>query len=245
MTPITPVPGRDTCNGSCESRAGCTCIAGCAGPCKQGRLTCQGKPLPTHHGPVERAVTRLVLWLLIVLLMVAAAHTAVAAPVGSWNKPGENPFKGSRWHAVMSYSDMSLTTRVILGLRVQWSEPDILMRIDKQGVTAQGQAFLTDIVGMHFGKRQRFESVDRSGWAPSHVEFAAGWCFEQWCVGSPYVCNNIFAIMRQFNPQTLQREAPQGAFRETPTPISEPADVWALALVLLAVVGFRKEALDG
>lgn len=226
MTPVTP--------------------ADCTQNCAQGRrCTCTGKPLPTHHSFAERAITRLVLWLLIVLLMVAAAHTAVAAPVGSWNKPGENPFKGSRWHAVMSYSDMPLTTRVILGLRVQWSEPDILMRIDKQGVTAQGQVFLTDIIGMHFGKRQRYGSVDRSGWSPLHAEFAPGWCFEQWCVGSPYVCNNIFAIMRRFSPQTLQREAPQGAFREVPQSVSEPVGVWVVALVLLAAVGFRKEALNG
>lgn len=237
----TAIPGRDTCNGSCETEMGCACTAGCAGPCKQGRLSCQGKPLPQPHGPVERAVTRLVIWLLIVLLMIAAVHTAVAAPVGSWDKPGENPFKGSRWHAVQSYTDMPLTTRIILGLRIQHSPPDTIMRISKTGVTAPGHEFVTDMIGMHFGKRQRYDTVDRSEWPEKHVEFAAGWCFQEWCVGSPYVCNNIFAIMRRFDANTVQREAPQGAFREEAAVVGEPSTALLAMLAGIFIVGFRRE----
>ena len=239
----TAIPGRDTCNGSCETSAGCACTAGCAGPCKQGRLTCQGHPLPLPqpHGPVERAVTRLVLWLLVVLLMIAAVHTAVAAPVGSWDKPGENPFKGSRWHAVQSYTDMPLTTRIILGLRIQHSPPDTIMRISKTGVAAPGHEFITDMIGMHFGKRQRYDTVSRAGWPEKHVEFAAGWCFQEWCVGSPYVCNNIFAIMRRFDANTVQREAPQGAFREEVAVVGEPSTALLAMLAGIFIVGFRRE----
>lgn len=40
------LPGRDTCNGTCEQACGCTCAEGCAGPCNQGRKTCAGRPLP-------------------------------------------------------------------------------------------------------------------------------------------------------------------------------------------------------
>lgn len=220
------------------------CTAGCAGLCKQGRRTCRGQALQAHHGPVERAITRLVMWLLIVLLMVAAVHSAVAAPtapVGSWDKPGENPYRGSRWHAVMSYTDIPLTARVILGLRIQHRPPDTIMRIDRTRVTAQGQEFLTDMIGMHFGKRQRYDAVDRSGWAADHVEFAAGWCFEQWCVGSPYVCNNVFAIMRRFDAGTLRQEAPQGAFREEVTSMAEPSTLLLAMLAGVFVVGFRRE----
>ena len=44
----TILAGRDTCDGTCETEAGClcTCAAGCAGPCNQGRLTCRGQPRP-------------------------------------------------------------------------------------------------------------------------------------------------------------------------------------------------------
>ncbi len=57
-----PVPGRDTCNGTCETEAGCTCgpnctrhpdcANGCARPhCKQGRATCWGRPLAVPSIP--------------------------------------------------------------------------------------------------------------------------------------------------------------------------------------------------
>lgn len=199
------------------------------------------------HPIVIRLLIRCVLWLIVVMLSGAAVLVAIvpahAATVGSWDKPGENPFKGSRWHAVMSYTDIPLTTRVILGLRIQHSEPDALMRIDRTKVTAQGQEFLTDMIGMHFGKRQRYDAVDRSGWAADHVEFAAGWCFEQWCIGSPYVCNNVFAIMRRFDAGTMRREAPQ-TFREEVTAVTEPSTVLLAMLAGVFVVGFRREMED-
>lgn len=44
------MPGRDTCAGTCETEAGCTCLEGCEGLCQQGRRTCQGKPLPMARG---------------------------------------------------------------------------------------------------------------------------------------------------------------------------------------------------
>lgn len=41
------MPGRDTCAGTCETEAGCTCcLSGCEGRCSQGRLSCHGRPLP-------------------------------------------------------------------------------------------------------------------------------------------------------------------------------------------------------
>lgn len=50
-----PMPGRDTCAGTCETEAGCTCHEGCAGLCSQGRLSCAGKTLPIP------SITRLVM----------------------------------------------------------------------------------------------------------------------------------------------------------------------------------------
>lgn len=54
---VATIPGRDTCNGTCETEAGCCCTlpmhpaciaqGGCARPhCKQGRMTCWGKNIP-------------------------------------------------------------------------------------------------------------------------------------------------------------------------------------------------------
>ena len=51
-----PMPGRDTCAGTCETEAGCTCLEGCEGLCQQGRLSCKGKPLPM--GPITRSLIR-------------------------------------------------------------------------------------------------------------------------------------------------------------------------------------------
>lgn len=50
------MPGRDTCAGTCETEAGCTCLEGCEGLCHQGRLTCKGRPLPM--GPITRILVR-------------------------------------------------------------------------------------------------------------------------------------------------------------------------------------------
>lgn len=191
------------------------------------------------HPIVTRLLIRCVLWLIIVMLAGAAVLVAVvpahAATVGSWNKPGENPFKGSRWHAVMSYKDMPLHHRVILGLRVQWSKPDMLLKITKSGVWAEGQTFTTDITGMHFGRGGRYETIDRSGWSDTHIEFAPAWCYESSCIGSPYVCNNIFAIWRQFDAGTMKREAVARGevFREEASVVSEPMSVF-LSLMTFA-----------
>lgn len=183
------------------------------------------------HPILTRLLIRCVLWLIIVMLAGAAALVAVvpahAATVGSWNKPGENPFKGSRWHAVMSYKEMPLLHRVILGLRVQWSQPDLLIKITKRGVWSEGQVFTSDITGMHFGMGGRYESIDRSGWSDEHIEFAPAWCYEGSCIGSPYVCNNIFAIYREFNAGTMKREAVARGqtFREDTSTVSDPASI--------------------
>lgn len=188
------------------------------------------------HPIVTRLLIRALLWLTVVLLAGAAVLVAVvsahAATVGSWNKPGENPFKGSRWHAVMSYKDMPLHHRIILGLRVQWDAPDVLMKITKRSVWAEGHTFTTDITGMHFGKGGRYETIDRSQWAEDHVEYARGWCYEESCIGSPYVCNNIFAIWREFNAATIKRDAiARGeVFRDEAAHVSEPAFVWVLMI---------------
>lgn len=49
-----PMPGRDTCAGTCETEVGCTCLSGCEGMCQQGRLSCHGRPLPMS--PMTRAI---------------------------------------------------------------------------------------------------------------------------------------------------------------------------------------------
>lgn len=50
------MPGRDTCAGTCETEAGCTCLQGCEGLCQQGRLSCNGKPIPM--GRITAALIR-------------------------------------------------------------------------------------------------------------------------------------------------------------------------------------------
>jgi hypothetical protein len=179
------------------------------------------------------------------LVAVLPAHAATS--IGSWNNPGENPFKGSRWHAVMSYSkEMPLHHRIILGLRVQWSRPDMLLRISKHNVYADGQTFTSDIIGMHFGKRGRYETIDRSGWSDEHVEFAPAWCYESSCIGSPYVCNNIFAIIRKFDADTIRRDAEDRGlpFREEVAVVNEALPLWLELTVFGCCVWFTRRSVE-
>lgn len=202
------------------------------------------------HPIVTRLLIRCVLWLIIVMLAGAAALVAVlpahASTIGSWNHPGENPFKGSRWHAVMSYKEIPLLHRVVLGLRVQWSKPDMLMKITKHGVQSDGQVFTSDITGMHFGKRGRYDTIDRSGWSDEHTEFAPAWCYESSCIGSPYVCNNIFLITREFNGKTMEREAfARGeVFREEVATVSEPVSLWLALMTFACCVWITSNAVE-
>lgn len=77
-----PLPGRDTCAGTCETEAGCTCIGiGCTQDCDQGRrCTCQGKrqPIPRAtrwfmRDPVAAAYTLGCIAVALVLLCVVLA----------------------------------------------------------------------------------------------------------------------------------------------------------------------------
>ena len=86
-----PMPGRDTCAGTCETEAGCSCVdtprhpdcaKGCArSHCNQGRRTCYGKPLPIP--PVTRLVMRQPVVAAYVLGALAAGLVLLCVVLGS------------------------------------------------------------------------------------------------------------------------------------------------------------------
>ncbi len=148
-------------------------------------------------------------------IALALAVAAGPASAVSWDRPGENPYRWSVWHAVMSYKHIPAPVRVRLALRARWSAPDFIVAIDRYGMRHQeGLRFTDGIRDMHFGMRQTAPHVTMERWAADHVELAPMWCDAEHCVGSPYVCSNIFWTKREFQVASSPTEVRE--VHETP-----------------------------
>jgi hypothetical protein len=170
------------------------------------------------------------------LVMAALPALAGAAP-GNWDQPGRNPYTWSRWHAVMSYDNIPMTERVILGLRVQHDKPDLVTNIDKYGIRSMsGVDFTTDLRGMHFGQGKKYDTVSRQGWSEYHVEPASVWCHGEWCIVRPWVCGNISWATRAVSFGLRQGDDGGDGVQSVP----EPSAAALLGVALLALVLTRR-----
>jgi len=165
-----------------------------------------------------------------------AAPGVQVRPVIAWDQPGLNPFRGSRWHAVMRYEHMPWATRARLAWRVMHAAPDALAEIDRTGSLRSATIDFTDagLNDMNFGQRQVASRVTMDGWKPDHTELAAAWCHEQWCIVEPFVCGNISWTTRAWGPAQLQADAHHGH-------VPEPAGGALAVLALLAAAAFRRK----
>lgn len=153
-------------------------------------------------------------------------------PSLAWDRPGHNPFRGSRWHAVMSFDQIPLTERVVLALRIQHDTPDGVALIDRHGLPA-GFGPIRD---MWFGHGIRASRVDTSAWPAGHTEPALMWWSGQWVVGLPLVCRNPFWTTR-ITPGLVP--APPAEVHQVP----EPGTLALLPVALLGAVIARRRRL--
>jgi hypothetical protein len=197
----------------------------------------------------KRLLIRAALWLLSAALLVSAflvactpAQAGQPPPrtslVGSWDQPGVNPFKGSRWSAVMAFEDIPLTVRIVLAIRLMYYHPDDVILIQREGLrTLTGAIELredADVFDMNFGRMQRYRYVTRNGWAPGHVEAAPAWCYDEHCIGSPNVCKNLFRTFRKVQSAPALEKFDESAGTSV-NKVSEPATIVLFAFALVAM----------
>jgi len=165
--------------------------------------------------------------------LLAASHASAA----DWNVPGRDPYTGSRFAAVMGYSEIPLASRVVLVMKVIFSQPDVVTVITRTGISPVDDHWFTDDVrGMHFGRGRQIDMPDRGQWSDTHYELTRMWCHGVDCIGSPYVCNNIFRTTRA----PVVRGVPEEAQRATEVP--EPSSLWLVLACGVALAAVRSAA---
>lgn len=154
---------------------------------------------------------------------------AHAAPVENWNKPGENPYIGSRSSAVMSYK-FSVTDRVLLTLAVLHRKPTDRVQITRDAIVGDPSVrYSAALNGMHFGKGQHAgDDISRAGWAYGHSEPASMWCLPVLCIVIPDICGNVSWTVRELLPQ-------HGLVNKVP----EPKTIWMVLAGLVLLAGMR------
>jgi hypothetical protein len=132
----------------------------------------------------------------------------------SWANPGADPYTGTPTAAIMAKTQIPLGVRLTLAARVSKHRPefDDLVFIDRDSIRSRQHAYDPDISDMVFGKGHRCLGVDRSAWAPSHVETAMVFCEAGWCVARPAVCNNWSVVRRTDWPAAPRVEYPGRGF---------------------------------
>jgi hypothetical protein len=174
------------------------------------------------HPVIRRLAVRAALYTIVLLsagLLTLSAFAKDERECASWNNPGQNRFTGSTLMAIWSYKHIDLTTRVALQARVLFTPPDFITEITKRGIMSSGTSvFVTDVQGMHFGRGSKAACVSRVDWPENHTEATRVWCVKANCVGSPYVCNNIFSAERRIEAVPQFEVAPDLAMRTVNEP---------------------------
>lgn len=165
---------------------------------------------------------------LILAALLAIASTTHAAVGGSWDGPGEHPFTGSPFSAVMSYSHIPYLDRLSLAYAVRHTKPHARIEITRTEILGEaGVRYSSALNGMHFARGVKAgDNISRAGWAADHTELASAWCRGSWCIVVPDVCNNVSWTVREILPTYGLHTAP----RRVPEPAS-------IALVLSALLG--------
>lgn len=131
-----------------------------------------------------------------VLLLVSAQ--AVAATTCSWDNPGHDPYTGTARAAIERMTTIPESVRAALIARAELVDYDDVVMIDRDSIRSKTREYEPEITFMAFGGRGRVcDRVDRSGWAPEHVESGMVFCESAWCILRPSVCNNWSIITRR------------------------------------------------
>ncbi len=128
------------------------------------------------------------------VLGAALAASAVTLPVCSWDKPGEDPFRGDTVAAVDRYTDIPPATRAALKKRIAARQFDEMAAIRRDSI--EGRYSYSNLREMHFGQGQLCRSVTRAKWSDDAVERGLVYCEAGHCLIVPTVCRNVSRVTR-------------------------------------------------
>jgi hypothetical protein len=128
------------------------------------------------------------------VLAAALAVSAGSLPVCSWDRPGQNPFKGDTVAAVDRYADIPVPVRAALKQRMAKHQYDEVAAIRRDSI--EGRYSYSELRDMHFGQGQVCRSVTRDKWAPDAVERGLVYCESGHCLIVPTVCRNVSRVTR-------------------------------------------------
>jgi len=117
-------------------------------------------------------------------------------PFCSWDKPGQDPYKGSLVAAVDSYKDIPEQTKARLKKRIEVRDYDDFATITQSGISGK-YPYSPTISGMHFGGKGKVcGQVSTLTWTPTQVERGFVYCEDGFCLLIPTVCRNVSRIER-------------------------------------------------
>lgn len=191
------------------------------------------------------------LWAALGLMALATGQTTTAVgpkptaktPPGvdrvlcDWTHPGADPYRGSRWDAVMRRDGIALAVRLRLAWRLwKGTPPDAQAIITRDGIASATPGIDLPPDGqpwdLNFGAGRTCRLVLRDGWAADHTELADLWCTATHCEGIVRTCGNHFWVERLSPALMTTRTAAQIAQQQGPAHrVDEPG---SLGLMLLA-----------
>lgn len=114
-------------------------------------------------------------------------------PACSWNKPGNNPYRGNATEAVSRYIDIPAETRARLIAKIDAGAADDDVVITRDEILGR-EEYANGITDMHFGRQTICERVTRELWPATAREPAKVYCADGHCLIVPRICKNISRV---------------------------------------------------
>jgi hypothetical protein len=140
-------------------------------------------------------------------ILLAVTLAAAIQPTCSWDRPGQNPYKGTQADAIDRYTDIPENVRITLKSRMEDGLSDDKVSITRDGIIGHNK-YSPEIRDMHFGSASVCSTVTREKWAADRIEPGIVYCVGKHCILVPKICGNVSRITRN-GPAVAAAPAPK------------------------------------